>query len=489
MFERTHHLLLVEQDDAVRRLIIDQLAESELVCRIDEIPDLDTFGRLAATRRQYDLVLMAPVLGDQIGADLVNILSLEVPGTPILLLVRPEHAPIAAALVRLPQITNLLPIVEGMGELLPPMVQDAIENSSARRSARQAEERFQRMAENAPDMIFRWTYARGFEYVSPASVDVVGYTPEEHYADPGLVYRNIHPDDIELYDSAFSDLADPEGPRRYLVVRWINKSEQVVHVEMRLSPIFNKNGELRAIEGIARDISQHVRTRERLRELTGRLTAAHEDERRRIAHELHDEIGQALTITKIRLRMAEKALESDDPAAPEKLSSVGALLEDTLGTVRALSHELRPPLLDEIGWEAALSWLCESFAERTGQTIHYQHSGSNARLVPEIELAAYRIVQEALTNVLRHANASEATVIAHLGDAELLLAVEDRGKGFDVGALQESDRRDAGLGLLSMGERAEAVGGHFTITSRPGQGTHVEVHLPAERQVGKEGGL
>ena len=101
-------------------------------------------------------------------------------------------------------------------------------------------------------------------------------------------------------------------------------------------------------------------------------------------------------------------MAADDPAAPEKLSSVGTLLEDTLGTVRALSHELRPPLLDEVGWAAALSWLCESFADRTEQTIHYQHSGSDARLTPEIELAVYRIVQEALTNVLRHAAVNEA---------------------------------------------------------------------------------
>ena len=238
MVERTYHLLLVEQDDDARRLITQQLAHAEMPCRVDEIPDVDALNDMAETRRQYDLVLTAPSFGGHVGVDLINVLSKDIPDTPILLLLRPNDVATHSSLVRMAQITNTILLTNEVAELLPPMIQDAIEDSSTRRVARQAEERFQRMAENAPDMIFRWTYARGFEYVSPASVDVVGYTPEEHYADPGLVYRRIHPDDIELYDSAFSELADPEGPRQYLVVRWINKSGQIVHVEMRLSPIF-----------------------------------------------------------------------------------------------------------------------------------------------------------------------------------------------------------------------------------------------------------
>lgn len=343
---------------------------------------------------------------------------------------------------------------------------------------RESEERFRRIAENAPDMIFRWSYARGFEYVSPASVDVIGYTPEEHYADPGLGYRSIHIDDVPVYESVFSDLADPEGPRRYCVIRWHHKDGHLVHVEMRLTPLFDEHGNLTAIEGIARDITQHVVARERLRELTSQLTRAHEEERRRVAHELHDEIGQSLTIAKMHVRMAEKALPEGADAADAKLASLGATIEEALQNVRALSHELRPPLLDEMGWEPALDSLCESFSARTGLPVTFGCDGAPVRLAREAELAAYRAVQEALTNIVRHAGASQATVTARPTAHTLHLIIEDDGKGFEFAALYSADRPNAGLGLLGLQERVDAVGGRLEVNSEPGRGTRLHITLP-----------
>lgn len=347
------------------------------------------------------------------------------------------------------------------------------ERIHAEDALRESETRFKHLAENAPDMIFRWSYAEGFEYVSPASVDVIGYTPEDHYADPGLSYRSIHPDDIPIYESVFSDLADPEGPRRYCVIRWQHKEGHTVYVEMRMAPIFDEYGNLIAIDGIARDITQHVVTRERLRELTTRLTQAHEEERRRIGYELHDHIGQALTVAKLRAKMMESGIE--DESVRQKLGVLIDLVDEMLQDVRALSRELRPPLLDEMGWGPALELLCESFGERSGLAVVYQPAADGARLPTNSELVAYRVVQEALTNAARHAEADQIDVRTTLNDEELLITIADDGVGFD---LEDATGEGGGLGLLGMQERVDTVGGTLQIDSAPGTGTRITVHLP-----------
>jgi PAS domain S-box-containing protein len=376
--------------------------------------------------------------------------------------------------------TNLLDDPRVRGILLN--THDVTALIQTKEALEESRERFHRFGENAPDLLFRWSYAKGFEYVNGAALEVVGYTPEEHYADPGLFYRNIHPDDIPIYESVFSDLADPTGPRRYCIIRWLHKDGHIKHVEMRMSPIFDERGNLISIEGIARDISQHIIARERLSELTARLTQAHEEERRRVAYELHDEIGQSLTVVKMRLRMAENALPEDAGQSKDKLGALSELVDETLQNVRALSHELRPPLLDEMGWEPALAGLCESLSQRTRLPIRYRHSGDRRRLAPDVELAAYRVLQESLTNIVRHAQASQAVVTSSLSETSLEIAVEDDGKGFNPDDLFDNETPDVGLGLLGMQERVDAVGGKLDIQSKPGRGTRIHAQFPCKER-------
>lgn len=459
-------------------------------CDITEITDGKRLGRALPHQRsaassaqtaglppaveRYDLVLSHLTINGITRGELVDRIRDSLPGTPLILLATEDEVEEAAALAARYDVP-IFPCGSSHLPLLPSTVRAELRSE---RALRQSEERFRRIAENAPDLIFRWSYARGFDYVSPASVDVIGYTPEEHYADPGLAYRSIHLDDIPVYESVFSDLADPDGPRRYCVIRWQHKDGHMVHVEMRMTPIFDRHGNLIAIEGIARDISQHVRARERLRELTSRLTTAQEEERRRIARELHDEVGQALSIAKMRMRMIQNALPGDAVDAQDKLNLLDDLIKETLQNVRTLSHELRPPLLDEMGWEPALESLCDSFSQRTDLPVRFEYRGEPLRLEPDVELTAYRVVQEALTNAARHAKASRATVRADINSSTLSLLIDDDGRGFDMEAIQQTDKPNHGLGLLSMRERVDTVGGEIEIQSEPGCGTHVTVRLP-----------
>jgi len=148
-----------------------------------------------------------------------------------------------------------------------------------------------------------------------------------------------------------------------------------------------------------------------------------------------------------------------------------------LHDVRALSRELRPPLLEEMGWAPALELLCESFAERSGLSVGYKQSATVDRLPHESELAAYRVVQEALTNAARHAQAKHITVSTALESDRLAVSIADDGVGFDLDA---ATGEGAGLGLLGMQERVDTVGGTLNIDSTPGGGTRIIAYLPRE---------
>jgi signal transduction histidine kinase len=136
--------------------------------------------------------------------------------------------------------------------------------------------------------------------------------------------------------------------------------------------------------------------------------------------------------------------------------------------------------LDELGWDAALSWLCDSFSQRTGLAVHYFREGESHRLDGEVELTAYRVVQESLTNIARHAEANLVEVNAEILPESLHLTIVDDGCGFDLEALNSSGKPRSGLGLLGMRERAEPLGGKVTVSSQPGDGTRIEVLLPAQ---------
>jgi len=211
---------------------------------------------------------------------------------------------------------------------------------------------------------------------------------------------------------------------------------------------------------------------ERVKLLSGRLLEVQEEERRRIARELHDEIGQSLTGLKL-------ALETVIPAdyAETHLQSAQELAGELLTKVRELSLDLRPAMLDDLGLVPALLWQLDRYTTQTGVEVSFTQEGLDARFRPELETAAYRIVQEALTNVARHADVSVAWVSLWLEEEILVVRIEDKGRGFDVAAYQAGS---ASRGLAGMRERAALLGGELEITSSMESGTSVVARLPVQ---------
>ncbi len=223
---------------------------------------------------------------------------------------------------------------------------------------------------------------------------------------------------------------------------------------------------------------------EEVRRISRQLVSAQEAERRRIARELHDELGQALTAMKINLDIAGRALSAEEAASPQlaklrhNLKEARSLAAQTLERARNLSLDLRPPMLDDLGLAAALRWTVDRYEGRTGQKLHFKVDLAGRSLSPELEITLYRLINEALTNAARHAQASQVWVYLGLEKDQLLAWVKDNGQGFDAAAWLQDPTASASLGLISMRERTELLGGEFTVVSRPGQGTKVEARFP-----------
>jgi PAS domain S-box-containing protein len=211
--------------------------------------------------------------------------------------------------------------------------------------------------------------------------------------------------------------------------------------------------------------------RERLQALSRRLVDVQETERRHFARELHDEIGQGLTGLALTLEMSRRGRPEE---ARGHLADAQALVLELMARVRQLSLDLRPAMLDDLGLVPALQWLFERYTAQTGVAVAFRHTGVG-RLPPDVETAVYRIVQEALTNVARHARVREVAVRLAATPERLQLEVEDRGAGFDADAAQTAS---ATGGLLGMRERVSLLGGRLSLTSAPAHGTRLTADLP-----------
>ncbi len=208
--------------------------------------------------------------------------------------------------------------------------------------------------------------------------------------------------------------------------------------------------------------------------IAGQVIGAQEEERKRIARELHDQTAQALTTLLIRLKLLEKAGSVEK--VQEELGQLRALVSSTMQDVRELSRSLRPILLDDLGLVPALESYLNSLGERTGEEIRFRVEGFEkvGRLPPLLELICYRVVQEAVTNALKYANAQSVRVSLVQTQRELLARVEDNGQGFNL--LNQAG--NSGLGLLGMRERAQLAGGKLQINSTPGEGTEIILKIP-----------
>ncbi|MBF6614975.1 MAG: PAS domain-containing protein [Chloroflexi bacterium] len=346
---------------------------------------------------------------------------------------------------------------------------------------RVSEESFRAVANLAPNLLWRNDPGGKATWYNQQWLEYTGQKPEEAQGYGWLDV--IHPDDREQARATFMAAIESGQPlRQEDRIRGADGSYRWFLI--RAEPVLDENGKVIEWYGAATDVEeQHtaldmseadvVSRTEDLRKLSSRLLVAQEDERRHIARELHDEIGQYLTGLRFMLEKLSTSSEQQEGTEGQIAPSL-EVLSDLTERVRNLALDLRPTMLDDLGLLHALLWYVQRYQTQTGIEVSFHHMGLEGRLPTDVETAVYRVVQEALTNVARHSESRQVT-LQLFSDGQVTAVIEDQGKGFDVA---EAFARHTSTGLSSMRERVALVGGEFSAESSPGRGTTIIVNIP-----------
>lgn len=480
-------MLIVEDD------VVDRLA-----CRraIAKNPDYDFALFEAATGREGlqladmhkpDCILLDYYLPDLNGLEFLS----ELAGPageiviPVMLLTGIESAEVAAAAIKSGAWDYLRKDPEGHYlEMLPSAIQRMLREQRLAEGKRQAEAKFRSLVEQieAITYVVALDGTGRMSYISP-QITMLGFSSEEWLADQALHARQIHPDDRAAAMQAIDISRAGGNPLRH-EYRLITRTGEVIWFRDEVKAVSDELGHKLFLQGIMVDITHGKVTEQalrqsqaELRQLTGHLERIKEADRKRIAQEIHDELGGLLTGIKAYVSVYLERSARTGTAPDQQLLVDAVTLADTgFQAVRRVIADLRPSVLDQLGVWAALEWYSDQIEKRSG--LHCKCSidanAIAAELGPEFSTMLFRVVQEALTNVVRHAAASNVSIHAEVADGVLIVEVRDDGKGFDTTVQTRGDS----WGLVGMYERVRYFGGELTITGKVGKGSAIVLRLP-----------
>jgi two-component system, NarL family, sensor histidine kinase NreB len=341
------------------------------------------------------------------------------------------------------------------------------DEATLRQRAQETLRTLSRVVEQTGDSVFITDRNGTIEYVNPSFERMTGYSTQEAVgATPRLFKSDAH--GPEFFQELWRRLLAGETVREIFTNR--AKDGRLYYEDQTVTPMRDARGEITQFVSTGRDVTERRRTEAAMRRLNDSL----EREASRIAGVLHDEAGQFLTIAHITLADVASTLPA---AARERLQEVRQNLDQIEDQLRRLSHELRPRILDDLGLVSALSFLAAGVSSRTGIAISVDAT-REAGCSSLASTAIYRMVQEGLTNMSKHSQATRGFVVLKRVDAGLSCSVSDNGVGFDPQALGSNTA--SGLGLITIEDRLEAVGARLVIRSAPGAGTEVSTTIPLE---------
>jgi PAS domain S-box-containing protein len=338
-----------------------------------------------------------------------------------------------------------------------------------------SEARYKELFNSASDALYIRDLAGNILEVNKAMSEITGYSDEE------LTHMNISqiltPESFGItMERQQRQLKGEVGSQRY-ELELIREDETRAIIDVMIT-IIHENEQPIAIQANMRDITEEKQLRENMRFYIAEITKAQEEERKRIARELHDETAQDLATLLLDFDAIIDGKEKLPGATLHKVDSLRERAETIMEGVRRFSHELRPAILDQLGLLPALEWLADDINVSYGIDASMTVKGTQRRFSPEVELELFRIAQEAFSNVRKHAQASKLDVIVEFGEDKTIMTISDNGKGFDARESLAELPRAGKLGLAGMEERARLLGGTLRIQSALSKGTTTTVLIP-----------
>ncbi|MFC1811381.1 PAS domain S-box protein [Thermodesulfobacteriota bacterium] len=352
------------------------------------------------------------------------------------------------------------------------------ERFQAEKALQESEEKYRLVVDNATIGIVI-TQDGLLKFVSPQTGRISGYSETELTAMPFTDF--IHPDDRAMVmENHIERLKGEAVPETYFF-RIITRDGQTKWLENKGVLISWENSP--ATLNFLSDVTERRQSEDRVRNLSQMLIQTQERERQMISYELHDRVAQNLSTLKIGCDMLFNGKPDTSPELIEKTAKLSKIIEQTITTVRNLAYDLRPPGLDDMGIGKAIEIYCEEFSEHSGLKIDFQSAGLHTfDLGYHTKINLYRLVQEGLNNTRKHADAHQATVILIGASPNIILRIEDDGKGFDVQARELALDGEKRMGLRSMRERVNLLKGQMTVQSNPMKGTKVFIKLPIKEK-------
>lgn len=309
-------------------------------------------------------------------------------------------------------------------------------------------------------------------YISPAVEQIMGWGTDKFYEEPGFWLQCIHEEDRNRVGEAYTSWLNGITPEYKLEFRIVLPDGRIRWMADHGALLYDDEGRINFATGIAKDVSAEKHAEENLRRLSGQLISAQEEERKRIARDLHDHVSQALSLLTVELEQLSRDKETT-ASQQDVLVAMQQQLRGLSSDIHALSHQLHPSKLKHLGLVSAMRAMCRD-VDRGGLSVRFTDHEVPREVPDDVSLTLYRVMQEGLQNVRKHSGATSVEAELSKTSTVLVLRLRDKGKGFDPRTADSGE----GLGLLSMRERLNAVGGALIIQSAPGEGTLVEARVP-----------